>query len=128
MRIPNDLKVVVAVIMVVFIVITLTYIGSDIGFTQDMQDDFVAILPGLSIFVVGAFALAVIGSSVFAIAGFGVMGLGVAVLVEEMHTVEIMIPDILTTSFTLGDLQITVLVSFILIGGVVSGIASRSRW
>ncbi len=125
MRIPNDLKVVVAVVMVIFIVITLTYIGSDVGFTQDMQDDFITILPGLSIFVVGAFALAVIGSSVFAIAGFGVMGLGLAVLVEEMNTTEILIPDILTTSFTLGDLQITVLVFFILIGAVVSATVGR---
>ena len=125
MRLPNDFKVIVAVIMVIFIVITLTYIGGDIGFTQDMQDDFVSVLPGLSIFVVGAIIMAVIGPNMFVGAAFGVMGLGLSILVEEMNTAEILIPDILTTSFTLGDLQITVLVFFILIGAVVSATVGR---
>lgn len=125
MRVPNDLKVVVGIFMVIVLVITLVYLGGDLGFTQDMQDDFISVLPGLSIFVVGAFALAAIGPSMFAIAGFGVMGLGLAILVDEMNTAEILIPDILTTTFTLGDLQLIILVFFTLMGAIVSAMAGR---
>jgi len=54
------------------------------------------------------------------VASFGIMGLGMSLLVDEMNTIGVLIPDILTATFTLPRLQLTILIFFLVIGAIAS--------
>ena len=114
--------------MIVVVLIALIYMGTSLGFTQAMVIDFASLLPGLAVFVVGAVVIVVTGPGVFALPAFGTIGIGLALLAGEMNTVGVLIPDILTATFTIADLQLVVIVFFVLLGALVAAIGSRSRW
>ncbi|MBW2671993.1 MAG: hypothetical protein JRD89_01090 [Deltaproteobacteria bacterium] len=120
MRYRTELQMVVPVVLVLVVVIILVLIGDYLGFAGTFTTDFVSVLPGLVVFVVGAGSLVVVGSTSFAIAGFAVMGIGLCILIDEMNTAGILIPDILTSTFTLDKLQLTILIFFIIIGAIAA--------
>jgi len=116
----TELQTVIPVVLLLVVVVTLVLVGDYLGFTPTFTAGFVSVLPGLAIFVVGAGSLAVMGASSFAIAGFAIMGVGLCILVDEMNTAGILIPDVLTSTFTLEGLQLTILIFLVLIGAIVA--------
>lgn len=116
----DELEVIIPIVMILAIIIFLIYGGSYFGFSTTFTSNLVSVLPGLSIFALGAGSIAVIGASGFVVAGFGIMGIGMALLVDEMNTIGVLIPDILTATFTLPRLQLTILIFFLVIGALVS--------
>lgn len=123
MKVPDELKIVMSILLAIVIVIFLALYGQRLGFNLAFTRNFISVLPGLIIIIVGAASLAVVGMSVFAIAGFGIMGVGLSILVDEMNTAGVLIPDILTATFTLPDLQLTILIFFIIIGAIVAAVS-----
>lgn len=128
MKIPSELKTVISIIMVVVVLIALVYVGGYLGFTAGMITDYATLLPGLVIFVVGTAMLRVTGTGSFAVPAFGLVGIGLAILVGEMNTVGVLIPDILTATFTIADLQLVVIIFFVLLGAIPAALESRRRW
>lgn len=121
MRIKHaDLRVVLSILLTVFIVLVLVYIGGDLGFDSEFVTDLISLLPGLFLFIVGAFVLMYQGTGPYAIPGFGILGVGLCLLMGYMNDAGILVPSMLVAGMTLAQVQLGVLVFCILIGAVVA--------
>lgn len=128
MKVPNELRIVMSALMIVIILMILLYLGTEFGFTAAMIDDFAMLIPGLIFFVIGAFILSLTGTGMFALPAFSVVGMGLAMLAGEMNTLGVLIPDILTATFTIADLQLVIIIFFLLMGGISTTLGRRLRW
>ena len=115
-----DFKIVAIIVGLLAIIILFTTQGSELGFDSDFTNDFISILPGIAVFVVGATMIALIPSPLFILAGFSAMGVGLAVLVDELNSAAVMIPEILTDDFSLNDLKVISILIFVLLGALAS--------
>jgi len=122
MRMDKTLKVVVTILMGIVVILFLVYGSTMLGLSTTIRDDIVDCLPGLSVFFVGMGILSMIGISPFAIAGFGIVGVGISLLLGEMNTTGLLIDDLLGT-ITIAEAQGFVIVVSLMIGAVVSGIS-----
>ncbi len=119
----EEFKIAATIAGLLAIIILFTTQGSGLGFDSDFTNDFISILPGISVFVVGAIMIALIPSPLFILAGFSGMGVGLAVLVDELNTATILIPEILTDDFTLNDWKIISILIFVLLGALAATFA-----
>ncbi len=124
MRVPRvDLNIAILIASIIFIFIALFYVGEDIGLSPGSYTDFLQILPGLFLFAVGALIIGRMGG-LFALPGFTVVGMGIAVLTEEMYDLGI-VNDAMISNLTLSEFQMLVIAISFLIGAVVAGATSR---
>ena len=119
----DDFKIAATIAGLLAIIILFVTQGSNIGFDSDFTTDFISIVPGISVFIVGAIMIALIPSPLFILAGFSAMGVGMAIIVDELNTASVLIPQILTPNFTLNDLKIISILFFILIGAVAASLS-----
>ena len=124
MKTKDALTVVGVVLMVLVPIIGLTYFGTELGFTSAMIDDLITMLPGVILFCVGAFMVAMT-QGVFAVGGFGVLGLAAAMLVGYADTAGYITAAMLS-GLTVAQVQIFCVVIFLALGGVV-GALTRGR-
>lgn len=119
----DDFKIAAIIVGLLAIVILFTTQGSDLGFDSDFTNDFISLVPGIAVFVVGAIMIALIPSPLFILAGFSAMGVGMAILVDELNTAAVLIPEIVTTDFTLNDLKIVSILFFVLLGAIAASLS-----
>ena len=118
MRLPKiDTKIVAIIFSVIFLFLTLFYIGGTLGLDAAVATDFLQIVPGLSIFAVGLVILSRL-RGIFFLPGFGTLGIGVAVLAEEMHTLGI-INDAMIHNLAIGEFQLLVIVLSFILGAIL---------
>jgi len=85
----------------------------------DMADEYIGLLPSILLITVciygakNAHGAAIVGA-------FIMLGVGFALLSGELNTMGILIPDILTATFTIQYLQIVIVVGSTLIGVAVN--------
>jgi len=120
-----DLNIAIIIASVVFIFLALYYAGDVIGLETTSHTDFLQIVPGLFIFAVGILVVGRMGG-LFALPGFTVVGIGIAVLCEEMYDLGIL-NDQMMSNLTIGEFQILVIAVSFLIGGVVTGVTVKRR-
>ena len=89
----------------------------------DSYTDFLLILPGLFLFAVGILIISRM-RGLFALPGFTVVGIGLAVLSEEMYDIGI-INNAMISNLTIGEFQLLVIAVSFLVGAVVTGITAR---
>ena len=120
MKTKDALTVVGVVLMVLVPIIGLTYFGTELGFTPAMIDDLMIMLPGVILFCVGAFMVAMT-SGVFAVGGFGMMGVAAAMLVGFANDAGYVSAAMLS-GLTVSQVQIFCVVIFLVLGGVVGAL------
>ena len=108
-----------AVIVAILAVVVFFIYGGDtmLGFDSSFKTDLVVLLPGLAIFAIGCITIASVRGGMM-IAGFGLVGLSFAYLVGQMNTLGLWIPEMLTASFTIANMQLTLIVVCFLVGSV----------
>lgn len=120
----SELQVAVGIVSILAIVVFLVNAGSTLGFSSDFTDDIITVLPGVFVFIVGALMIMNM-SGVFYIPGFGMLGIGVAILLDEMNTAGVIVPELLTGSVTLEQAQVFIVIICLLIGAVVASTTWR---
>ena len=112
----------VFMIIVVFILFFQGGYADGFGLSATIDDDLLAVLPGLFVSIIGIIAVSQAKGSPLIIGGFGAVGIGLAVLLSEAYTAGIFA---LTGTVTLAQLEtITIIVSIIL-GGVAYASTER---
>ena len=109
----SDLKIAIGVAMTVAIVAFLVQGGTYLGFSAEFTEDFVYVLPGLILFVVGAFILVTQGRSSYALPGFAILGIGLALLAGYLEDVQILV----TTQIE--EIQLAIVGFCLMLGGVI---------
>ncbi len=124
MRVPKiDMSIGIMVGSVIVIFLALFYFGDDIGLPTTADTDFLSILPGLFCFAVGILIIGRMGG-LFALPGLSVVGIGIAILSEQMYDLGIL-NDQMISYLTIGEFQMLVIAVSFLVGAVVSGVTAR---
>ena len=125
MKAPRiSLDTVIVVVAVLFIFLALYYAGDVVGLEADVFTDFLLIAPGLVLFGVGVLILVGTRKGIFALPGFTVLGIGLAVLSEEMYELGIL-NDAMISYLTIGEFQLLVIGVSFMIGAIAAGISAR---
>jgi len=125
MKAPRiSLDTVIVVVAVLFIFLALYYAGDVVGLEADVFTDFLLIAPGLVLFGVGVLILVGTRKGIFALPGFTVLGIGLAVLSEEMYDLGIL-NDAMVSYLTIGEFQLLVIGVSFMIGAIAAGISAR---
>lgn len=117
------LKIPMAVVGVLAIVIFLIFAGESLGLPSDTPTQLSAVLPGMIIFFVGVVVIGTQGLSVFAFPGFLGIGIGLALLMGEMNTANIVIPSVAKGGLTLEQMQYFVIIVCGLFGAGIAGMS-----
>ena len=118
MKIPNELKVVTAALMVVVVFLALFYFGDQLGFATNIETEFVQVLPGLFIFIVGMLIVATV-KGVFTLPGMMIVGVGVAYLFGTLDTMGYITSQMLT-GLTIAQLQLWIIIISTLFGAIAA--------
>lgn len=123
-KIPGAAKILIMVVSPIIVVVFLVYAGNYLGLSDRFSQNLAYVLPGLVTFMIGAAMILTIKTSIFFVPSFGVMGVGLAILLEEMYTVGIVV-DALFVPLTLVEVQIIIIILSILFGGVAAAVTQR---
>lgn len=124
MGLTDDLKIPIAIGLTLVVVLGLFYMGDEIGLESDITQDFIMVMPGLFLFVVGAIMVVLVGLSIYALPAFGVTGIGLALLFEYMSN-QGLISDQLLSGLTVGEVQLIIIIFGFLVGAVVGAMGAR---
>ena len=97
--------------------------GATFGLDADVGADLLAVLPGLFIAIIGIVFVAGTGGQSFAVIGFGAMGVGLAILLQEMYDANIIV-DAMLGGATIAQYE-TIMIILGLIMGTVAYVGRR---
>jgi len=117
------MKIAAAVVMIVVIIITLTYGKTPLGLESDVDTTLATLFPGLFIVTVG-FIMVGITRGIYLFPAIGGVGLGFAILFEEMDTLGLITTDMFY-GLTIGQLQAWCIILGLVIGGVTAFINQK---
>lgn len=108
-----------AVVVAILAVVVFLIYGGDtlLGFSSSFKSDIVYLLPGLTVFGIGAYMVASTRGFVL-MAGFAFLSLGTAYLAGQMNALGVWVPELLTPTFAIAELQISIIVLGFVIGAV----------
>ena len=109
MRVKVDYKIAVIVILLAVIAIFINTAGPELGFATNLSENFITLLPALFVFAVGVIIIATT-KGVWAMGGIAALGLSLVYLIVSLNDISVLIPEITTSTFTISDLQLLVLV------------------
>lgn len=124
MGLTDDLKIPIAIGLTLAVMLGLFYSGTEIGLESDVTTDFIMVMPGLFLFVVGAIMVVLVGLSIYALPTFGVTGIGLALLFEYMSN-QGLISDQLLSGLTVGEVQLIIIIFGFLVGAIVGAVGAR---
>jgi len=122
----NSPVVMIAVFMTI-IVIILFFAGgyaSDFGLSATIANDLLAVLPGLFVSIIGIIAVSQAKGSPLIIGGFGAVGIGLAVLLSEAYTAEIIV-DAMLGGATIAQCEIITIILGLVLGAVAYTTSGR---
>jgi len=117
----SELKIAATILMVVVIIMFFLYAGTYLGLPANTAEKFTMVLPGIVIFFIGVAGLVSQGRSIFALPAFLGVGIGLAILVGELNTQNIVVPSLATGGITVGQMQQFIIILCGLLGGVIAG-------
>jgi len=99
--------------------------GSDVGFDSSTTSVFVSLLPSIGFIIIGGFVIATSTAWYFVPAGFFAIGCGFAYMTGTLYTLDILVPDMVTTSLTLGELKGMIIALVTLVGAALGAAFQR---
>lgn len=118
-----EIRTILAAALVIGILIALITLETPLGLPGTLDVDFAIVLPYIIVMVLGI-SLTVITKGVFAIIGFPTLGIGLALLLDELHTQGYISVQMLT-GLVIGDLYMWCIVLGLLGGAIVSAMSRR---
>lgn len=116
------------IVMVVGTILTLaiflTHYSSELSFDSDAGEDFITLLPGIVVTIIGFLVVSQLGG-VWGLPGLGATGLGLAYLAEQLYDLGYISTQMLT-GLTIGEVQLMIIVISCLTGGIVT--ATSKKW
>ena len=115
----NDTLAVFAIfsaVIIIYIFFAFGYADS-LGLEATIDDSLVAVLPGLFVTLIGLVTIGAAFSHPLVIGGFGAVGIGLAVLFDEMYDAAI-INSTLLAGATMTQVEVITIVVSLLMGGV----------
>lgn len=115
----NNYTMIVVVVCIIVLAVALkgNYLGVSALLPVALGEYLFAVLPGLFMTIFGMYLVATRGRDPAMVAGFGLVGFGLAILFGEMYAAAI-INDTLLAGATLIQLQAITIIVSILMGGV----------
>lgn len=107
----------VFVILFVFILFFAGGYAADFGLSATISDDLIAVLPGLFVSIIGIIAVSQTTNSPLIIGGFGVVGIGMAVLLSEAYTAGIIV-DAMLGGATIAQCEVIIIILGLMLGAV----------
>ena len=107
-----------ALAMVMVIIMAVFFAFYDTA-TLDIADEYIGLLPSILLITVSMYGVKNARGSAI-IGAFIMLGVGFALLTGELNTMGIIIPDILTATFTLQYLQAVIVLFCTIIGATVN--------
>ena len=118
-------KTLMAVVGLLAIIMFVMYAPATLNLPAGTTAKLIVVLPGLLLFFIGIGILVTQGVSVFALPGFGLLGIGVAFLLESIQTNAIY-PIVSVGGATIAQYQWIIIILCTMIGGVIAAM-SRDR-
>jgi len=119
-----DLRIPLIIALFFFIILVFQYVDlASFGFDATAASSFITVLPGLFFVVVGVIILVKI-QGIFSIAGFGVIGFGLAVLMGEIYSVGLITVGMLS-GLTIASVELWCVILSILAGGITAAVTAR---
>jgi len=115
----SETQIVMGIISIIATVMFLVLVGEDVGFDSSLASDFVMFMPSLFMMFIGVALLSVYRGS-YVMGGFIMLGIGVSHLTGTLNDLSILVPDLLTTNFTITNLQLVIIIFAALIGAAFS--------
>ena len=117
----TEIRVVAGFIGIIAIVIFLLLAGDTMGFDTTLATDLIQLIPSIVVIFIGAYFIT-LSSDIFTIGGFMAVGMGLAYMTETLNDMSILIPDLLSVSLTLTDLQLLLILCSALVGAAFAGV------
>ena len=99
--------------------------GTEVGFDSNTTDVFVTLLPSIGFIIIGGFVIATSTAWYFVPAGFFAIGCGFAYMTGSLNTLGILVPDMVTTDLTLGELKGVIIALVTLVGAALGAAFQR---
>jgi len=112
-RKKNGKNLAIALMSVVIMILVVTRLPA--GYNMNIWSDYIALIPGLFLVTIAAYSIKGTDGGGLII-GFGVLGIGVAVLIGSLNTLGIWIPDFVTANLTLLNMKLLAVVGGTLLG------------
>jgi hypothetical protein len=103
------------VILVIYFFFQMGY-ATPLGLDASIDDSLIAVFPGLFVTIIGLVAITRLNTPLI-IGAFGAVGIGLAVLMNEMYDAAI-VTDIMLGGTTIAQIQTLVIILSLLMGGV----------
>jgi len=113
----NTMKIATLILIIVVTFLTLFYSGDILGLSPTIDSDYITLVPGLFIFIIGAGATWTV-RGVYQFASMSCVGIGVAILIGDMHTLGLVTEELLA-GLTLAQLQLWTIVISGIAGGII---------
>ena len=121
----STFKIAAAVTLLAVLILFTFYAGDYVNLDPDMTGTLIGVFPGLAVTIVGMLTLATQKLEIYAIPGFGAIGIGLAILLHEMNSLGIIVDDFISSGYSLLELQALVIIIGILMGGAVASTELR---
>lgn len=112
----REVNIIIITIGVLAIAIFLTLFTDELGFDSSLGSDFILMLPGIIVSIIGIFVMTAT-KGLFVIPASGTVGIGLAYLLGGLNTQGYLTNDLLQSS-TITQVQMLIIVSSVIIGGV----------
>jgi len=122
----NSPVVMIAVFMIIVVFILFFQGGyaDALGLSSTIGDELIAVFPGLFVTIIGIIAISKSGGSPLIIGGFGAVGIGLAVLLSEAYTAEIIV-DAMLGGATIAQCEIIIIILGLVLGAVAYTTSGR---
>lgn len=97
--------------------------GATLGLDADVGAGLLKVLPGLFIMVIGTLFIAAV-RGLFAVIGFGALGVGFCVLLQEMYDGSIIVDSMLWGG-SIAQIELIIIIFGVVLGGVVYAVKSH---
>ena len=103
-----------ALVMIMIITMTVFFAFYDTA-TMDIANEYIGLLPSVLLITISIYGTKTARGPAI-VGAFIMLGVGFALLTGELNTMGILVPDILTATFTLGYLQTVIVLASTIIG------------
>ena len=109
----KDRQLVVGLFMIVIMVIVVTSLP--VGYNMNISADFISLIPSLLLMVISVYSINS-NRGGFVIGGFGMLGIGGALMIGQLNTLGVWIPDLVTANLTVINMKLLSVVGCLMLG------------
>jgi hypothetical protein len=120
-----DIRFIFIIAVLIVMIMVFLYIGVDFGFNVSSTSDYLAILPYLFFFVIGLYIIVSIGG-IYMLPAFGILGFGVAGLLNAMFDQGMITPEMMT-GLTIDQIMFWTVLIALMFGGILTALTAKKR-